>query len=342
MRLFQKTLFLNKQFLFLKTLFLKPSQHLQKLLFLNNLLLSHPLTNQKLFHLIKSSLTHNHHNKHPQKILNIQKISFLIIQKMLFLNRHHKTINHHLCHLLFLMTSQKQISFLRSPLIDLPHLRTMSHQQKTLKTVIDLTLTSDTEPLSEHSSYTTSSGSSFHVEDFMANLVPRRRPSFPKPTPQSFIHSETRVSVPSSFFASCSEPSPPNLSVTQKKPNVGKLLSNFECEMKKWIAYLNKKCSESQNPIEAQIFFGQFRRKFNSVASKLQDVCCKNALDKLFKTIQTRTLYLKNSLEHDAYTAFAERFAAFKAAELLFPDDTILDEDIIIEDKKNCCRRACL
>lgn len=104
--------------------------------------------------------------------------------------------------------------------------------------------------------------------------------------------------------------------------------------MKKWIAFLKESCSDSQNPLEAQQFFGQFRKRFNSVASKIQDTCCKNALDNLFKTIQTRILYLKNMPEHDAYTAFAERFAAAKAAEKLFPDDTILDEDIIIENEK--------
>lgn len=188
-----------------------------------------------------------------------------------------------------------------------------------LKTVIDLTVTSNTEPLSpQHSSYTSSSGSSFHIEDSMANLIPRRRPSFPKLTPQPFTHSETRVSVPSSFFVSCSEPFSPTLSVTQKKPIVGQLLWNFECEMKKWIAFLNESCSESQDPIEAQNVFSQFRKKFNSAASTIQDICCKNALDNLFKRIKTRVLYLKNEPKYESYTTFAERCATAKAAEKAF------------------------
>lgn len=173
----------------------------------------------------------------------------------------------------------------------------------------------------------------------MANLIPRRRSSIPKPTPQPFIHSETRVSVPSSFFASCSKPFPPTLSVTRKKPNVCNFLWNFECEMKKWMALLNEKCSDSQNPLEAQQLFRQFRSRVNNAAVTIQDICCKNALDNLLKTIQSRILYLKNEPEHEAYTAFAERCAAAKAAEKSFLDwlfgniDADLMKGILAEQK---------
>lgn len=103
--------------------------------------------------------------------------------------------------------------------------------------------------------------------------------------------------VPPYFFASYSIPSPPTLSVNQKKPIVGKLLWNFECEMKKWIAFLNESCSEIQYPIEAQKVFSQFRKKFSTAATTIQDVCCKNALNNLFKRIKTRVLFLKNDPE---------------------------------------------
>lgn len=100
--------------------------------------------------------------------------------------------------------------------------------------------------------------------------------------------------------------------------------------MQSWIASLKESCSESHNPLEAQQLFGQFRKRFNSVASTIQDICCKNALDNLFKTIQTRILYLKDMPEHEAYTAFVERYAAAKAAERSCLDN--LEEVIIVED----------
>lgn len=205
-----------------------------------------------------------------------------------------------------------------------------------LNTLIDLTSDTEQPSLEQPSSESTSSGSSFREEDF---LIHRKRPFFPKP----YIPSEINLSEPSSSdtkpFASCSQPALPEtlsqaLSIVktnpQIKPNVGKLLSGFECDMQTWIASLKESCSERHNPLEAQQLFGQFRKIFNSVASTILDICCKNALDNLFKTIQKRILYLKDMPENETYNVFAERYAAAKAAERSCLDN--LEEVIIVED----------
>lgn len=181
--------------------------------------------------------------------------------------------------------------------------------------MVDLTLSSDTEHYTPHLSDTSSSGSSFNVEDFVSDLVHRRRTSVSKPTAQPL--SENRISVPPSFLTSYStpSPSPPTLPITQKKPIVGKMLRNFEYEMKKWIISLNESCSESYDPTEAQQLFSQFRKKFSNAAATIQDVACKNAWNNLLKKINTRVLYLKDVPECEAYTDFADRYAAAKAAQ---------------------------
>lgn len=167
----------------------------------------------------------------------------------------------------------------------------------------------------------------------MPKDVPRSRPPIPSPVPTPSIPSEISFSIPSSSdikhisHPSKLIPSAPALPSTfretlsfvkakpHRKPNVGKLLSGLESEMQFWIASLKENCSESQNPYEPKQLFSQFKRRFNVVASTIQDICCKDALDNLFKAIYKRIQYLKDVPEHESYTAFAERCAAAKAAE---------------------------
>lgn len=83
-----------------------------------------------------------------------------------------------------------------------------------LATLVDLTLNSDNEPISPHHSDTSSYGSSFNADEFVSELMTRKRTSVTKPTTQPVILSENRISVPPSFFASYPIPSPPVLPVT--------------------------------------------------------------------------------------------------------------------------------
>lgn len=157
----------------------------------------------------------------------------------------------------------------------------------------------------------------------------RRRTFIPKPTTQPPIHSENRISVPHSFFTTYPTPSSSTLPVTKKKPIVGKMLRNFEYEMKKWLTSLTESCSESYNPVEAHQLFSKFRKKFSTTIASIQDVCCKNALKNLFRKIKTRVLYLKDVPESEDYTSFAVRCVAAKAAE-----KAILNVDLLKAERK--------
>lgn len=188
-----------------------------------------------------------------------------------------------------------------------------------LATLVDLTLSSDTETLSAHQSET-SSGSSFNADEFIADLMSRR------------VASENRFFIPPSLFPSYSKPSSSTLPIAQKKPIVGKMLRNLEYEMKKWFITLNKECSESHDPIEANQLFSQFRKKFSSASAAIHDIVCKNAWKNLQKKINARILYLKEVPEFDSYTEFSERFAAAKAAEKAFMDDALLKAELRIAE----------
>lgn len=99
------------------------------------------------------------------------------------------------------------------------------------------------------------------------------------------------------------------------------MLRNFEYDLKKWLTDLNKNCSESYDPIEAQQLFTQFRNKFNTAAATIQDVACQNALKNLQRKINNIILYLQEKPAYESYTAFADRLAAeeksFLEAEIL-------------------------
>lgn len=123
-----------------------------------------------------------------------------------------------------------------------------------LKTLVDLTLTSDTDNNSDLQS-DTSSGSSFDADAFISDLMSRRK------------RSENRFVVPPYFFP--------------KRTVVDKMLRNFEYDLKTWLTNLNKKCSESYDPIEAHQLFTQFRKRFNTAAATIQDVVCQTALKNL-------------------------------------------------------------
>lgn len=162
-----------------------------------------------------------------------------------------------------------------------------------LKTLVDLTLTSDTNNTSDKQS-DTSSGSSFDVDGFLSDLRFRRK------------RSENRFVVPPYFFSKLSN---------QKKPVVGKMLRNFEYDLKTWLTDLNKNCSESYDPIEAHQLFTQFRERFNTAVASIQDVACQTALKNLQEKINQRILYLQEKPAYESYTAFADRLAAAKATE---------------------------
>lgn len=145
--------------------------------------------------------------------------------------------------------------------------------------LVDLTLSPDTENHSDQQS-DTSSDSSFDAEAFISELMSRRKPS------------ENRIFVPPSFFPSHSKPSSSTKVINQKKPVVGKMLRNFEYDLKKWLTDMNTNYSESYDPTEAQQLFTQFRNKFNIVAASIQDIACKNAWKNLQRKINNRILYL--------------------------------------------------
>lgn len=166
----------------------------------------------------------------------------------------------------------------------------------------------------------TSSGSSFDADEFVSELMSRVKSS------------ENRIVVPPFFFLNYSKPSSSTLPKNEKKPIVGKMLRNFKYDLKKWLTNLNKNCSESYDPVEAQQLFTQFRNKFNTAAATIQDVCCQNALKNLQRKIKNRVLYLQEKPEYNSYTAFAERFAAAKAAEKAFLEAEILKAEQRIEE----------
>lgn len=191
-------------------------------------------------------------------------------------------------------------------------------------------LSSDSEPPSPtHSSTSSSSVSSFDED----NIVPKRVPR-PRPFKPSEIHTSVEPSI-SGVKRPLSQPpklipSPPAMPATisktisflkanpQIKPNVGKLLSGFENEIQIWISFLKENCSNSQSPVEPEQLWSKFRKRFDTVASNIQDICCKDALKNLFESIKRRVIFLKDVPEHENYTGFVERCAATKAAERSF------------------------
>ena len=149
-------------------------------------------------------------------------------------------------------------------------------------------MTSDTENNSDIQSET-SSGSSFDADVFVSDLMSRRK------------RSENRFVVPPQYFP--------------KRTVVDKMLGNFEYDLKIWLTNLNKKCSDSYDPVEAHHLFTQFRKRFNTAAACIQDVACQSALKNLQDKINRRVLYLQEKPAYDSYTSFADRLAAAKAAE---------------------------
>lgn len=168
---------------------------------------------------------------------------------------------------------------------------------------MDLTLTSDTDNNSDLQS-DTSSGSSFDADVFISDLMSRRK------------RSENRFVVPPHFFP--------------KRTVVDKMLGNFEYDLKIWLTNLNKKCSDSYDPIEAHQLFTRFSKRFNTAAATIQDVACQSALKNLQDKINRRVLYLQEKPAYDSYTSFADRLAAAKAAE----EKAFLEAEILKEEQR--------
>lgn len=172
-----------------------------------------------------------------------------------------------------------------------------------LKTVVDLTMTSDKEDDTDMHSET-SSGSSFDADVFVSNLMSRKK------------RSENRFVIPPRYFP--------------KRTVVDKMLNNFECDLKIWLTNLYNNCSDSYDPVETNLLFTKFRKRFNTAASAIHDVACQSALKNLQDKINRRTLYLEDKPAYESYTAFTDRLAAAKAAE----EKARLEAEILIAEQR--------
>lgn len=198
-------------------------------------------------------------------------------------------------------------------------------------------LSSDSEPPSPtHSTASSSSVSSFDEANILPTCVPRPRPSTPSPTPVPSHSPSLKPSVISTPAdpspSGVRKPQPPKQSLPASvsktisflkakpkvKPDVGMLLSSFEKEIHVWISSLKENCTNSQSPLEPELLWSKFRKRFDSIASNLQDIYCKDALENLLQSINKKVRFLKDVPEHESYTGFAERFAAAEAAEKSF------------------------